>query len=219
MPTASNSEFIVANLEFDTIKSNLKTYLSSQSLFQDHDFEGSNMNVLLDVLAYNTYYNGMYLNHVASEMFLDSSQIRDSIYSHAKTLNYLPISYQSSVAYCDITIVPGDSPHTINIPRLTSFTSTVGDNTYTFSTNSDVSVYSNNSLNLPFNGKLVTGIYTSSLIQNDNAIGWLFGGDATSLNSNFTIDNLAFYENYLSRISSSLELNMNLTKPKSDHHT
>ena len=69
MPTASNSEFMVANLEFDSIKSSLKTYLSSQSKFQDYDFEGSNMNVMLDVLAYNTYYNNIYLNHVASEMF------------------------------------------------------------------------------------------------------------------------------------------------------
>ena len=95
MPTASNSEFIVANLEFDTIKSNLKTYLSSQSLFTDANFEGSNMNVLLDVLAYNTYYNNVYLNHVATEMFLDSAQLRDSVYSIAKTLNYLPRSYRS----------------------------------------------------------------------------------------------------------------------------
>ena len=99
MPTASNSEFIVANLEFDTIKSNLKTYLSGQSLFQDYDFDGSNMNVLLDVLAYNTYYNSIYLNHVATEMFLDSAQVRDSVYSHAKKLNYLPTSYRSSIAY------------------------------------------------------------------------------------------------------------------------
>ena len=90
MPTASNSEFIVANLEFDTIKSNLKTYLSSQSLFADYDYEGSNINVLLDVLAYNTYYNAMYLNHVASEMFLDSAQVRDSVYSVSYTHLTLP---------------------------------------------------------------------------------------------------------------------------------
>ena len=69
MPTASNAEFIVANLEFDTIKSNLKAYLSSQDYFSDYNFDGSNMNVLLDVLSYNTYYNNIYLNHVASEMF------------------------------------------------------------------------------------------------------------------------------------------------------
>ena len=184
MPTASNAEFIVANLEFDTIKSNLKTYLSSQALFSDHDFEGSNMNVLLDVLSYNTYYNGMYLNHVASEMFIDSAQIRDSIYSHAKTLNYLPTSYRSSTAYVDIIITPGDSPHSINIPRLTKFTSTVGDNTYTFSTNSAVSVYSNNSYTASnvaiHEGELVTEFYSSNATSNTFYIN-NFDVDTTSL--------------------------------------
>ena len=126
----SNAEFIVANLEFDTIKSNLKTYLAAQSVFQDYNFDGSNMSVLLDVLAYNTYYNAIHLNHVASEMFLDSAQIRDSIYSHAKQMNYMPTSRRSSVAYIDITVTPTDSPHTITVPRLTEFQTTVGDNVY-----------------------------------------------------------------------------------------
>ena len=170
MPTASNSEFIVANLEFDDIKSNLKTYLSSQSVFKDANFDGSNMNVLLDVLAYNTYYNNMYLNHVASEMFLDSAQTRDSVYSHAKKLNYLPTSYRSSVAYANVQITPDDSPHQISIPRLTKFTSTVGDNTYTFSTNSAVTVYSNNNYlaaNLAiYEGEIITEYFRSNASSN-----------------------------------------------------
>jgi len=168
--TASNAEFIVANLEFDSIKSNLKAYLSSQSYFNDYNFEGSNLNVLLDVLSYNTYYNNIYLNHVASEMFLDSAQVRDSVYSHAKKLNYLPTSYRSSVAYANVQITPGDNPHSIDIPRLTKFTSTVGDNTYTFSTNTAHTVYSNNSYlaaNIAlFEGEIVTEFYETNSISN-----------------------------------------------------
>ena len=168
--TASNAEFIVANLEFDSIKSNLKAYLSSQSYFNDYNFEGSNLNVLLDVLSYNTYYNNIYLNHVASEMFLDSAQVRDSVYSHAKKLNYLPTSYRSSVAYANVQITPGDNPHSIDIPRLTKFTSTVGDNTYTFSTNTAHTVYSNNSYlaaNIAlFEGEIVTEFYDSNSTSN-----------------------------------------------------
>lgn len=141
---ASNTEFSVANLEFDTIKSNLINYLSGQSTFADYDFTGSNLNVLLDVLAYNTYYNNIYLNHVASEMFLDSAQLRDSVYSISKALNYLPRSYRSSVAYVTIDVNPTSSPHSITIPRLTEFTTTVDNNTYTFSTNNDIVVYANN---------------------------------------------------------------------------
>jgi hypothetical protein len=170
MATASNSEFIVANLEFDSIKSNLKAYLSSQAAFADFDFTGSNINVMLDVLAYNTYYNNMYLNHVASEMFLDSAQIRDSVYSHAKKLNYLPTSYRSSVAFANVEINPDDNPHSINIPRLTKFTSTVGDNTYTFSTNSAVTVHANTSYHAAdvalYEGEIITEFYTTNTTSN-----------------------------------------------------
>ena len=102
---AANTEFSVANLEFDTIKSNLQTFLEGQAVFADYNFAGSSLNVLLDVLAYNTYYNNVYLNHVATEMFLDSAQLRDSVYSIAKTLNYLPRSYRSAVGFVNIILL------------------------------------------------------------------------------------------------------------------
>ena len=192
MATASNSEFMVANLDFDTIKSNLKNYLSSQSLFSDFNFEGSNMNVLLDILAYNTHYNGVYLNHVASEMFLDSAQIRDSVYSHAKLLNYLPTSYSSSVAYVDVTITPDDSPHSIDIPRLTEFTTTVGDNTYTFSTNSSITAHSNNSYTASnvaiYEGELVTEYYATNSTSNTFYI-HNFDVDSSSITVNVRASN------------------------------
>jgi len=157
---AANTEFSVANLEFDTIKSNLQTFLEGQAVFADYNFAGSSLNVLLDVLAYNTYYNNVYLNHVATEMFLDSAQLRDSVYSIAKTLNYLPRSYRSAVGFVNINVNPSSNPHQITIPRLTSFTSTLGDNTYTFSTNTDIIVYSNNSY-LASN----VAIYEGELVQ------------------------------------------------------
>ena len=89
---AANSSIILSNIDFDTHKNTLKQYLKSQTRFQDYDFEGSNMNVLLDVLSYNTFHNMFYLNMAASEMFLDSAQLRDSIISHVKELNYTPRS-------------------------------------------------------------------------------------------------------------------------------
>ena len=64
----ASNKITITDLEFDGIKSNLKSYLSSQSQFLDYDFEGSGMNVLLDVLAYNTHYMGYYANMVANEM-------------------------------------------------------------------------------------------------------------------------------------------------------
>ena len=111
----------VTELDFDSIKTNLKTFLKSQTEFTDYDFEGSAMNILLDVLAYNTHYMGYYVNMVANEMFLDTAQIRNSVLSHAKLLGYVPRSMTSATARINITVTPpdGDPTSSITINRLT----------------------------------------------------------------------------------------------------
>ena len=76
----------VSELDFDQIKSNLKTFLRGQTEFTDYDFEGSGMNILLDTLAYNTHYMSFNANMLANEMFIDSASLRSSVVSHAKTL-------------------------------------------------------------------------------------------------------------------------------------
>ena len=96
------SEIKFTDLDFAKIKENLKQYLKSQNKFADYDFDGSGMSVLLDVLAYNTAYNGFYLNMVASEMFLDSAAQRESVVSRAKHLGYTPSSRRGLSAVIDI---------------------------------------------------------------------------------------------------------------------
>lgn len=103
---SANTTLVVSNLDFDTIKNNLKTFLRNQSQFQDFDFEGSGMSVLLDILAYNTHYNSFYLNMIANEMFLDTSKIRQSTVSHAKLINYVPESSHGAEARVNIIVTP-----------------------------------------------------------------------------------------------------------------
>lgn len=128
----------LVGLDFASLKNNFKTFLQSKTQFKDLDFEGSNISVLMDILAYNTYLNSYYVNMVASEMFLDTAQQRDSIVSHAKELNYLPRSFNSAKASVTLKITPNNSvvANTLNvlIPQYTSFTTRVGSNTYTFTT-------------------------------------------------------------------------------------
>lgn len=103
----SNNALKVADLDFFSIRNNLKDYLRNQSTFQDYDFEGSGMSVLLDVLAYNTYYNAYYLNMAANESFLDTAQIRNNVLSHAKLINYVPMSKRGAMAKVNVTVTPG----------------------------------------------------------------------------------------------------------------
>ena len=132
---AANSSIVLTQLDFDSYKDSLKTFLRSQDRFKDYDFDGSNLSVLLDVLSYNTYQNAFYLNMISNEMFLDSAKLRDSVISHAKELNYLPRSFRSSSAVIQLVITSTDTAkRSIVIPKGTSFTSRVDDFTYNFST-------------------------------------------------------------------------------------
>lgn len=107
--SANTASIRITELDFNEIKSNLKDFLRSQSEFQDYDFEGSGMSVLLDILAYNTHYMGYYLNMVGNEMFLDTAQLRNSILSHAKHIGYIPKSRNGAEAVVNILATPGDS--------------------------------------------------------------------------------------------------------------
>jgi hypothetical protein len=127
----------LTTLDFDSIKDNLKNYLKQQTIFQDYDFEGSNMSVLLDVLSYNSYINGFYLNMIGSEMFLDSALLRDSVISHTKELNYVPRSFRSSTANVNLVISDSTSASVV-IPRGTSFTGTAGNKNFTFVTGENI---------------------------------------------------------------------------------
>lgn len=135
------SKLSVADLDFDAIKTNLKQYLQAQSEFSDYDFEGAGLNILLDILAYNTHYNSFYLNMIANEMFLDSASLRQSVVSHAKLLGYTPRSTTSAEATVNLTITKSVSDTTTNLllPRFTQFYSQAKDGqSYGFLTVDDV---------------------------------------------------------------------------------
>lgn len=128
----------ITELDFFQLKEQMKAYLRGQSRFKDYDFDGSNMSVLLDVLAYNTYQNNFYTNMAISEMFLDSAQLESSVVSHAKELNYLPRSAISSRAEVNLRIsAPAlNNIATVTIPANQKFTTTYNGTPYNFYTNS-----------------------------------------------------------------------------------
>lgn len=127
MATANNTSLTVADLDFFSIKNNLKNFLKSQSEFTDYDFEGSGMSVLLDVLSYNTYYNSFYLNMAANEAFLDTAQLRENILSQAKLVNYVPQSKQGSLSLINLVVTPSLTENqTTNIITLDRYTKLLG---------------------------------------------------------------------------------------------
>ena len=163
----ASNKISVTDLEFDSIKANLKNYLSSQSTFQDYDFTGSGMDVLLDVLAYNTHYMGYYANMIGNEMFLDSASLRESVVSHAKLLNIMPTSATAPTAKLNFTFTPSNSPTSLTIAKNTKFTSTVDGLNYNFTTIKPTTLYP------------VSGVYSISDIEVK---------EGTLLSKSYTVD-------------------------------
>ena len=131
---AANSGLQITNLDFSSIKSSLKTFLSQQDTLKDYNFDGSALSVLVDLLAYNTQYNAYYLNMIANEMFLDSAILRNSVVSHAKMLNYTPKSAVAPKATINL-IVDDVTTSVLTLPKFTEFISEAIDGiNYTFVT-------------------------------------------------------------------------------------
>jgi hypothetical protein len=99
----------IDSLDFNTIKQDLKLYLSNQDTFRDYDFSGSGLSVLLDILAYNTHHMGFYANMLANEAFLDSCVLRSSAVSLSKSLGYSPRSRRGAEITVDVYLKPTSS--------------------------------------------------------------------------------------------------------------
>jgi hypothetical protein len=118
----ANSNIQIADLDFNSIKTNLKTFLQSQDTLKDYNYEGSALSTLLDILSYNTQYNSFYLNMVANEMFLDSAIQRSSVVSQAKLLGYVPKSASAPAAQINLKVNQVTDP-SLTLPKFTSFLS------------------------------------------------------------------------------------------------
>ena len=129
----------ISELDFDKIKSNLKTFLQSQTQFQDYDFDGSGLSILLDVLSYNTHYLSYIANMSTNELYLDSADIRNNIVSLAKMLGYTPSSPRAPRASIDIKLnnAIGSS---VTMVKGTVFSTTVNSVEYQYVTNEDITI-------------------------------------------------------------------------------
>jgi len=164
----ASNKISITDLEFDSIKSNLKEYLKSQTQFQDYDFDGSSMDVLMDILAYNTHYMGYYANMLGNEMFLDTASLRSSVVSHTKHLNVIPTSITAPTAYLNMTFTPSGSPTSLTIAKNTQFKTLISGIAYTFTTTAATTIipisgiYSVSNLAIK-EGTLLTNSYTVDL--------------------------------------------------------
>jgi hypothetical protein len=156
-------------LDVSASKESLKNFLKNQDRFKDYNFEGSDINLMLDLLAVNHYRHAFLLNMVGSEMFQDTAQLRESAVSHAKELNYLPRSRTSAVTLVNISVSPTDAPAIVVIPKFYTLVaqSVTTNETYVFSTSETITIRNNGGqyvgYNIPiYEGRVVTEYFVAN---------------------------------------------------------
>ena len=121
MATVKSSQVNITDLDFDAIGKNLKEYLKGQQTLKDYNFEGSNISLLIDLLAYSSHVSAFNANMVASELFLDTAQIRKNVVSRAKEIGYTPTSATASMAKIDLQVnnplIGGNTPTSLTLNR------------------------------------------------------------------------------------------------------
>jgi hypothetical protein len=172
-----------ADLDFDQIKTSIKTYLRANSNFTDFDFEGSNFSVLIDTLAYNTYITAFNSNMIVNESFLDSATIRDNVISLARNVGYVPRSKTCAKANISFNVnlpVAATSPTQIILKAGLICVGSIENTSYTFSIPEDITtVVDTNSKIAAFNNlEICQGVFlTKEFIVN------------SSINQKFILDN------------------------------
>ena len=158
------------SLDIDSIKSNLKSSLIESGEFNDFDFDASGLSTILDVLAYNTHYNGLIANFALNESFLSTAQLRSSVLSLAEGIGYVANSRNASQAIINISLnLSGvaDAPTKIQLNENFKFTTQVDEETYTFQTREDLSAIG------------VDGVYNFSTIDENTNIKIIEGTNKT----------------------------------------
>lgn len=154
------------SLDFDDIKTDIIDYIKGNPTFSDYNFEGSALNAIADILAYNTHNMAYYANMLHGETFLDSAQKRSSVVSRAKEMGYLPKSTTCSTAYVDITVNGGTS-NAYYITRGTVFSSSNDNGSYPFVVADDATSTLSGVDQKFLSLKLVNGTYISNYFKMD----------------------------------------------------
>ena len=173
----NSSKLNVTDLDFDNITSNLKNYLQGQETFKDYNFEGSTLAVLIDLLAYSSHIGAINLNIAASELFLDSAQIRKNVVSRAKDLGFTPSSESASSAFINVSInnvknADGTYPTTTEmiIPKGSLFQTVFDGVAYNFVTSTSSTPTQNDLIYSYENVELVQGTYIEDIFVFDSQI-------------------------------------------------
>jgi hypothetical protein len=164
------------NLDFNSLRNQIKDYLRANSNFTDFDFEGSNFSILIDTLAYNSYIAAFNANMAVNETFIDSATLRENAVSLARNIGYVPRSKRASRAKINFSVStfsidPDKTIRTITLKAGIVALGGVQSGTFVFSIPDDITVPVDENQNANFNNiEIYEGSFlTKSFIVNTSS--------------------------------------------------
>ena len=159
------------NLDFNTLRAQIKDYLRSNSNFTDFDFEGSNFSILIDTLAYNSYITSYNTNMAVNESFIDSATLRENVVSLARNIGYVPRSSKSSTAIVNFNVnVSGSDVLSVKLNAGIVALGSVQGGNYIFSIPDDITVTPNSNGIASFNNiSIFEGSYLTKTFKVDSS--------------------------------------------------
>jgi hypothetical protein len=158
------------NLDFDQIKTSIKDYLRANSDFKDFDYEGSNMSVIIDILAYNTYITSFNSNMIVNESFLDSATLRENVVSLAGNIGYVPKSRKASSAQISFNVSTNIDTPTLTLKAGIVCVGSVDNTSYTFAIPEDIVSNVNNGQASFNNINIYQGIFLTKQFVYDGSL-------------------------------------------------
>ena len=178
------------NLDFDQIKSQIKSYLRANSNFKDFDFEGSNFSVLIDTLAYNTYITAFNSNMIVNESFLDSATLRENVVSLARNIGYVPRSRSAAKAQVSFSVNTTSTTPTLTLAAGLVCIGASENQTITFSIPSNITTTVNNGVATFNNIDILQGTYLSKQFLVDGSLDQRFLLDNSFIDSSTIVVNV-----------------------------
>lgn len=154
----ANTSLSLGSIDYDELKASFVAFLKTQDNFKDYDFEGSNINQLMSLLAYNSHLNMFYTNMMYAENRLSTAQLRESISSKAKELNYVPRSARSAKATVNVVFTASGDNQPYYINKGSSFTTIVKNTSYVFTVPETI-VCSSENTSFSFTTDIYEGVY------------------------------------------------------------
>lgn len=103
------------SIDYTTLLARLKEQLQASDTFADYNFEGANITILLELIAYIAEMNSFFANKIAKNVHIETADIYEAVNRSARQMGYEPKGAISSSTTLTVTVTGATPGHTYRV--------------------------------------------------------------------------------------------------------